>query len=239
MTAVLFDLGNTLAAYYHSDEFPPILAQAVAGVLLELETLGHRSLDHESVLARALAENREAADHRVTPMRERLERIFDVSAASDPALSARLCERFLEPILALGRVYDDAVPVLTVLRDYGCRTAIVSNLPWGSPPEPWRRELSRLGLAELVDAVVLCTDVGWRKPGPQIFLHAASALGATCGECVFVGDDPVWDGDGAAAVGMRPVLLDRGGRHADYRGERVATLRELPALLDAGNGAPR
>lgn len=231
MTAVLFDLGNTLAEYYRSDEFRPILAQAVTGVIRELESLGHRSPDHDSALARALAENREAADHRVTPMLERLERIFDVSAASDPMLGARLCERFLEPIFALGRVYDDAVPVLSALRERGYRTAIVSNLPWGSPPKPWRRELARLGLAELVDAVVLCADVGWRKPGAQIFLHAARALGAACGECTFVGDDPVWDADGAAAVGMRPVLLDRAGRHADYRGERVASLRELPALL--------
>jgi len=45
--AVLFDLGNTLAAYYHKDEFNPILRQAISDVRLELDSLGLAdSVDH-------------------------------------------------------------------------------------------------------------------------------------------------------------------------------------------------
>jgi putative hydrolase of the HAD superfamily len=159
-------------------------------------------------------------------MPERLARIFGLTA-DDPVLDA-LCERFLEPTFALARVYDDALPVLTQLREAGFRTAIVSNAPWGSPSPLWRREVERLGFTALVDSVVLCGDVGWRKPAPQIFRRAAADLGVDCRQCVFVGDELQWDYEGSKGVGMRPVLVDRDDRHRGFRGERV---RDLHAVL--------
>jgi putative hydrolase of the HAD superfamily len=185
-------------------------------------------------MAAAVAENREAPDYRVTPMTNRFERIFQMSFADDPSLAATICERFMAPIFALGRVYDDTLPTLAMLRDAGVRTAIVSNAPWGSPPELWRRELRRLGLSDAADAVVLCGDVGWRKPAPQIFHHAVSKLGCPPEACMFVGDDLGWDVEGSAAVGMRPMLIDRDGRHPGYKGQRVTLLSEIFAVLKTG-----
>jgi putative hydrolase of the HAD superfamily len=232
--AVLFDLGNTLAAYYHTSEFRPILAEAIGAVRDELMRRGLCRVSEESVMAAAVAENREAPDYRVTPMTDRFERIFQVSLADDPSLAATTCERFMAPIFALGRVYDDTLPTLAMLRDAGVRTAIVSNAPWGSPPEMWHRELRRLGLSDAADAVVLCGDVGWRKPAPQIFQHAASKLGCQPEECMFVGDDLCWDVEGSAAAGMRPMLIDRDGRHTGYKGHRVTLLSEIVAVLKTG-----
>jgi FMN phosphatase YigB (HAD superfamily) len=51
---------------------------------------------------------------------------------------------------------------------------------------------------------------------------------------MFVGDDLGWDVEGSAAVGMRPMLIDRDGRHPGYKGERVAQLREILAVLETG-----
>ena len=232
--AVLFDLGNTLAAYYHASEFRPILTEAIGAVRDELSRRGLCAMSLESAMAAAVTENREAPDYRFTPMTERFERIFQVSLTNNPSLAASACERFLAPIFAVARVYDDTLPTLAQLREAGVRTAIVSNAPWGSPPELWRRELRRLGLSDAVDAVVLCGDVGWRKPAPDIFHNAVGKLGCEPAECMFVGDDLRWDIEGSAAVGMRPMLIDRDGRHPEYKGERVAELRGIPAVLKAG-----
>jgi putative hydrolase of the HAD superfamily len=49
-------------------------------------------------------------------------------------------------------------------------------------------------------------------------------------EAVMVGDTIEDDVEGAIAMGMRAVLLDREGRHPDYAG-RLGDLRELPAAL--------
>lgn len=231
--AVLFDLGNTLAAYYRTSEFQPILAQAIRAVRDELVRRGGCAVSFEAALGAAIAENREAPDYRFTPMADRLERIFGVSLG-DPSVAATACERFLRPVFAVGRVYDDTLPVLRRLREIGARTAIVSNAPWGSPPELWRAELKRLQLADAVDAVVLCGDVGWRKPAPEIFRHAAYKLGYRVEDCTFVGDDLRWDIEGSAAVGMRPVLVDRDGRHPQYRGERVSDLNGVLAAIEHG-----
>jgi putative hydrolase of the HAD superfamily len=190
--AILFDLGNTLAAYYQ-----------------------------------------EAPDYRFRPMIGRLERIFQAQLA-DPSLAGTLCERFLAPIFAVGRVYGDTLPALDELREAGVKTAIVSNAPWGSPPESWRRELQRLKLLDAVDAVVLCGDVGWRKPAPDIFHHAAAKLGCRTTDCMFVGDDVRWDIEGSAAVGMQPVLIDRDARHLQYVGARIVDLRGILAALERG-----
>jgi putative hydrolase of the HAD superfamily len=231
--AVLFDLGNTLAAYYHASEFGPILTEAIGAVRAEIASSRTCDVPREAALRAALAENREAPDFRFAPMIERFERIFQVPLANDRAVALALCERFLAPIFAVGRVYDDTFPALARLRAAGIRTAIVSNAPWGSPPELWRAELQRLGLSTAVDAVVMCGDVGWRKPAPAIFHHAMSKLGCSAAECVFVGDDLRWDVEGSAAVGMRPVLVDRDGRHRDYTGERVADLTTLLTVVGA------
>ncbi len=236
--AVLFDLGNTLAAYYHASEFKPILTAAIGAVRDELAGRGLCRVSLESAMAAAIVENREAPDYRFGPMIERLERIFQVPLEEDPVLAEAACSRFLGPIFAVGRVYSDTLPTLARLRNAGVRTAIVSNAPWGSPPELWRRELRRLGLSDAVDAVVLCGDVGWRKPAPDVFRHALRKLGCEPAECMFVGDDIRWDIEGSAGVGMRPMLIDRDGRHPHYTGERVADLGGiLAALVGAANSA--
>lgn len=228
---VLFDLGNTLAAYYHRGEFRPVLARAVAGTAARLRAAGIPTAAADTLLARALRENREAPDHRFAPLRDRLARIFDLQPDAVAGFGEELCREFLGPIFAMGRVYGDVPSLLTTLRARGHRTAIVSNTPWGSPPDLWRTELERLGLSRLVDAVVLCGDVGWRKPAPPIFERAAAAVGARCDECVFVGDDPEWDVAGSTGVGMRAVLIDRDDRFPVHTGARIRSLAELPPLL--------
>ena len=231
--AVLFDLGNTLAAYYHSEEFRPILKAAIAALSRELKSRGLSQIPVDAALASAINENKEAPDFRFRPMAERFEQIFKVSLADDPALAEALCHLFLKPIFAVGRVYEDSLPVLDELRRAGHPTGIVSNAPWGSPPNLWRRELERLGLAQAVEAVVLCGDVGWRKPARKIFEFAATAVNRRPEECVFVGDDLRWDISGSKSSGMRPVLIDRDHRNEEYVGERIEDLYGLLHIVEA------
>jgi putative hydrolase of the HAD superfamily len=228
-SAILFDLGNTLAAYYRAEQFDPILARCVQAALAELRRRGVRSPTFEAALTAARAENREAADFKFSPIEQRLIRIFALQGSPE-ALLQEVCRQFLEPIFALGRVYEDSLRVLGSLRDRGYATAIVSNTPWGSSPHLWRAELERIGLAQAVTDVVFCGDVGWRKPARQIFVHAAERLQVRCEDCVFVGDDLQWDVAGSAAAGMRPVLIDRDHAHLDYQGARISTLPELLTL---------
>jgi FMN phosphatase YigB (HAD superfamily) len=147
MTAVLFDLGNTLVAHYHREEFRPILERSIANVVTELEARGIPAANRETLLVRAVAANRERDDFRFSPMIKRLAGIFELPPEIAAAEGTRLCAAFLEPIFATGRVYDDARATLTTLAQRGHPTGIVSNAPWGSPPELWRAELARAARA--------------------------------------------------------------------------------------------
>jgi putative hydrolase of the HAD superfamily len=127
--------------------------------------------------------------------------------------------RAVEPAGLLTRMFAgvDASqpPMLTALRRAraaGLRTALLSN-SWGLnyPREDWDA---------LFDAIVVSGEVGLRKPQPEIYLLAASRLGVSCEECVFV-DDLAPNIRGAAAVGMVGV------HHTDA--ER--TVDELEALF--------
>ena len=229
--AVLFDLGNTLAAYYHGSEFLAILQQSVTVLFEELSSRNLSNVSLEAAFESAQLENNEAADFRFRPMADRFERIFRISLAEDPALAHRLCELFLDPIFAIGRLYEDTLPTLKHLRSTGHPLAIVSNAPWGSPPTLWHDELQRLGLSELVDAVVMCGDVGWRKPARQIFDYAVATVNRSANQCIFVGDDLRWDTSGSEAVGMRSVLIDRERRHKGYNGPKVEDLDGLLEFL--------
>lgn len=197
---VLFDLGNTLVRYYDLPDYPPILRAAVAEVA--------SFLGAETDWPRVPAENFEAKDFQVRPLAGRLGRIFPDAVWSE-ATAQEACRRFMKPIFALAHVYNDVLPTLAALRARGIQTAIVSNTPWGSPADLWREEMARLVLAEAVDTLVFCPDCGWRKPARPIFDLALQRLGATPGQCLFIGDDPRWDIAGPQALGIDATLIDR------------------------------
>jgi putative hydrolase of the HAD superfamily len=96
--------------------------------------------------------------------------------------------------------------------------------------------LERIALAPLVDAVVTSAEAGASKPDAAIFERAGELLGARPHRMLHVGDDPENDVDGARGAHLHAVLLARGGVVA-MRRPRIATLLELPALLDLDHAA--
>jgi putative hydrolase of the HAD superfamily len=81
-----------------------------------------------------------------------------------------------------------------------------------------------------VDAMVGSKAHGKIKPHPSIFVAALQELDARPDEAAMVGDSFEDDIEGARALGMRAILLDRDGLHPD-EGERIETLFALPAAL--------
>lgn len=208
-TAVLFDLGNTLVHYWLRPSFPQVLQESLASARALLDEYGIGHVSDDVLRQRARGENYEAADDRVRPLEGRLKRIFQLDDAQAGEVMDSLIDRFLQPFFARARRYDDTLPALEQIKAAGLRTAIVSNLPWGSPAAPWRHEVERQGLADLMDAIVFCSDLGWRKPAAPIFRHVLAQLDAEPQACLFVGDNPRWDIAGPRALGMDAVLIDR------------------------------
>lgn len=107
----------------------------------------------------------------------------------------------------------DAVSVdrrtMSMLEDIkaaGIPMAVVTN----GPTEMQWSKVRNTGVADLVDAVVVSEEFGVNKPGPEIFNHALSLIGANPWETLFVGDNTVADIGGAVDVGMRAAWMSHG-----------------------------
>jgi len=125
-------------------------------------------------------------------------------------------------------LYDDVVPTLQRLRGAGFKLAIVSN--WDTPLEPLTE---RLGIAEYFDAIVASHDgrVRSEKPDSHIFNYALAAVGVSAEEAVHIGDTYGADIVGAQTVGIRPILIDRGGTQTGRWDETIRSLSELTEML--------
>ena len=120
-------------------------------------------------------------------------------------------------------LYDDVPDALATLRSAGLRIGLVSN----SAREV--REFARHHGLD-VDAGISSFHHGRTKPHASIFRAVLDLLGAEPLEAVMVGDTIADDIEGAVALGMRAILVDREGVHEDFE-PRVETLNELPPLL--------
>ena len=120
----------------------------------------------------------------------------------------------------------DAPAALRELRERGVRLVVASNWDCSLP-----RVLDEAGLASLVDGIVSSATVGAAKPDARLFEAALAVARAVAAEALHVGDSPEHDVGGAAAAGLRAVLLDRRGEVEDASFPVIGTLAELPALV--------
>lgn len=157
------------------------------------------------------------------------ERVAEHLGVARPSRFAaqELYDRFARP--DAWEPYDDAAEALDALGERGIARAVVSN--WD---ERLPGVLDGLGLGRRLEAVVYSAAVGYEKPDPRVFRAALGRLGVGPGEAVHVGDRRREDVEGAAAVGMRAVLLDRRGTAEgvpEPASAVVRSLAELPALV--------
>jgi putative hydrolase of the HAD superfamily len=163
--------------------------------------------------------------------------------AAETDLPRRLWETFTR--LESYRLYDDALPALQALRQPGVLLAVISN--W----EEWLEQLmANLGVVEYFDFAVVSGVCGVEKPNREIFELALEQAGVSASEAVHVGDSFKDDVQGAAQVGIRPVLIDRMDRFplrqaspqmpgsttspdsaSEPQVDRITSLLELPELL--------
>lgn len=215
--AVIFDWGGTITPWhtvdlteqwrifaraYHLDD--PHLADDLAGRVWAAEDAGWR---------RGRADNSSA----------RLEEMLAEAgvAAQDPRTAAGLAayREFWEPHTWT----DPQIPQLwEALRDRGVRVGVLSNTIWS---RDYHRDLfARDGVLDLVDADVYSSETPWVKPSPEIFRHAAAAVGVPAEQCVYVGDRSYEDVHGPQSVGMRAIWVP----HSDIPVDQQVSVEVTP-----------
>ncbi len=203
LRAVLFDWGDTLMQFGYDPDF------VEAGQKAGLEALGRDDLPEPDAIT--------------AHFRERYEPMFwlpdTLEEIEYPGLVRELLGhfgieitdeelgRFLEaehdawdPARVLGSTTH---ALLETLRSRGLKLGVVSNA--FDPGWLLHRDLEQMGIAERIDFAVFSSEVGKRKPHPEIFQRALDALDVRAAEALFVGDRLYEDVRGANEVGMTSV----------------------------------
>ncbi len=226
--AVLFDYGRTLVTFEYPaaelsavvERFRPAIAAASSSPAPPAAEIMERVL----LPLEALVEN---------PALDEV-RYMDVFARAWRDAGLDLPEQLLYEILdAEQLVWDGAarvdpvgLEVLAWLGAHGYKRAVCSNAPF--PPEMMRRQVDGNGVGALVEGVVFSSQVGRRKPAPEVYLAALDSVGAEARHTLFVGDRLREDYEGPRAIGMRAVICTA---HAALSpGDGIPTIDSLAEL---------
>ncbi len=129
------------------------------------------------------------------------------------------------------RPKSGALETLRAIRSAGLSVALISDCSC-EVPGLWEQT----PFAELFDCALFSCSEGIKKPDRTIYLRACEQLDVPPEACLYVGDGGSNELSGAAAVGMRPLLLyeaDEDGEHVyragaeTWEGERVESLDEI------------
>lgn len=230
--AVLFDYGRTLVTFEYPaaelrvvvERFRPAIQAATGRLAPSAQEIMNKVL----MPLEALVEN---------PSDDEVE-YLNVFAAAWKGAGLDLPQALLYEMLdaeqlvwdASAHVDPDALRMLSWLGLHGCKRAVCSNAPF--PPEMMLRQVRTNGVGELVDAVVFSSQVGRRKPAPEMYRAALEAVGVSPERALFVGDRVREDYEGPRAVGMHAVICTAHAAHRPPDGTpTIGSLSELPAIL--------
>jgi putative hydrolase of the HAD superfamily len=187
--AILFDWNNTLVQFTWDDD-----------LLEEGHRAGLAAARSDQDAAGFTARYRELVLKTATPNDDYGDLLRELGVGDADAFVDAEHEVWRPAHEALG----SAQALLDSLRSRGIKTGLVAN-SWPDPARLLRADVAAFGLAGLLDVIVFSEEVGFRKPQPEIFLHALGQLGVDPEHAMFVGDRLETDVQGAAQVGMATV----------------------------------
>jgi putative hydrolase of the HAD superfamily len=242
--AVLFDYGHTLI---HFDERPHAnLVSAYEKINRLLAERLERDVPAADILIEKISKAVDAEIQRDyeagRPEEVEIAAIYDTALRAlglelEPELIEQVMEMEQHGWLESVHVGPDVFSTLKALRRVHLRLGIVSNAAYR--PKLMVQQLTALGLRPYFDGVTFSSEVGLRKPHPEIYANALKKVGANPAQTLFVGDRVREDVEGPKKLGMRAVLLREWRQEddpgvADFVIQRIAELVPIVERLRAG-----
>jgi haloacid dehalogenase superfamily, subfamily IA, variant 3 with third motif having DD or ED/haloacid dehalogenase superfamily, subfamily IA, variant 1 with third motif having Dx(3-4)D or Dx(3-4)E len=151
---------------------------------------------------------------------------YDVSSPTVTAATSEFCEEFMNYV----KIDPDAEATLKTLhKTY--RLGMISNF---AIPECVLKLLKAGGIDTLFAVIVISGAVNRRKPHEEIFKSTLKLMNLNADEAVFVGDTIDADIEGAKAVGIKAVYIERRVQKASQKflpDRTIKRLSDLPAAL--------
>lgn len=220
--AVLFDLDNTLT---HRD----LTAQAYSCSLAEYYASAFAQVEPEKII-----EIVRRIDNGGYPKKELLTHgsigasaayalLQELSWLNPPSID-ELAQFWFSQFGRCAVEMPDAKQVLEQLKSQGYQLAIVSN----GGHDTRLNTIRGLGIADYFEEIISSGLVGFNKPQPEIFQITAQRLGVLPEHCLYIGDHPINDIQGAKNAGMHALWMQ--GFHPDAE-EIQYKIQQLPEIF--------
>ena len=148
----------------------------------------------------------------------------------DPKWIHSLTLQYWKVYAANSPPFRDAEPTVHKLKRAGYKLGMVSDSD--GTPGMKRKRIRQVPFHNLFEAIVVAgEDTPRVKPGHESFSLVARKLGVQPKSCVYVGDNPRTDIEGAKAVGMISVIVHRRKNRGGDPDNRIPNLRALPGLV--------
>ncbi len=209
--AIFFDLYNTLVHFdfdrlprfsYKGRQRPSTMLDAFRelqqrwGLGMQVEQFHDEVYSSWKEMEAMKADGREySSSHRFRMLLERL-------GIDDRAAVASLVEAHMERMFEMMFLPQENLSLLESLQGYP--KVLASNFDHAPTA---RRALIEFGLDAHLAAAFISDEVGWRKPSPEFFRRILAETGYEAERCIFVGDDPEADCDGAGEMGFQVAWL--------------------------------
>ena len=220
--AVLFDLDNTLThrdqsiwaysqhlARTYQHQLPHAEISQIQSIIRRIDNGGYPKkelLTHPSIAASVAYALQQELTWKNLPDLEELSQFwfkqFGLSAVAMPGANSLLAD----------------------LKHQGYKLAVISNGGHATR----LTILQGLGFSHYFDAIVSSELVGMSKPNPEIFLHTSCQLDVEPQYCLFIGDHPVNDIQGATQAGMKALWLQ--GFHDVEDHQPINTIQNLAEI---------
>jgi len=138
--------------------------------------------------------------------------------------------RYWKTYAGASPVFYDTMSTIHRLKKAGFRLGMVSDSD-GTPGMKMKRIRRQPFLKSLEAIVVAGEDTPGVKPTRRPFTLVARRLGLQPGNCVYIGDNPNTDIEGAKGVGMMMILVRRRGPKGGHPDYLVRSLSEVARLL--------
>ncbi|WP_443612529.1 HAD family hydrolase [Acinetobacter pseudolwoffii] len=229
--AVLFDLDNTLThrdlttqAYsrYLAEYYAPALAQVEPDKIIEIV----RRIDNGGY------PKKELLTHGSIGASAAYALLRELSWLNPPSIE-ELAQFWFSQFGRFAVEMPAAEQVLTQLKDEGYQLAIVSN----GGHDTRLNTIRGLGIEPYFDEIISSGLVGFNKPQPEIFQITAERLGVQPAQCLYIGDHPINDVQGATEAGMHALWMQGFHTDAEYIQYKIQQLPEIFAHLQLLNQA--
>jgi 2-haloacid dehalogenase len=220
-STLLFDLDHTLYDSDESERRAYAHTTATFG-LAEPELHFATYLD----INRAMWAAVERGELDPTEVRHRRFEQFNRSVGLD-ADPHRMADEFVWGLGAHGELYHGVADLLAALASRASLALVTNGLS-----DVQRSRLSRLGITDYFDAIIVSSEVGVTKPRPAIFELAFVALGdPEKSTAVMVGDSLTSDIAGGRSFGIATCWYNRHGQVADPDVGPTHEITDLTELL--------